>query len=67
MLPPLPSYTPFNQCYVQLFNSPMLKGLENIEDEISEVCLKSPKRKDVENINEKQIPNELCDTTCTIP
>jgi len=33
----------------------MLKGLENIEDEISEVCLKSPKRKDVENINEKQI------------
>merc|ERR1712115_413019 len=29
IFPPLPSYTPFNQCYVQLFNSPMLKGLES--------------------------------------
>ena len=56
MLPPLPSYTPFNQCYVQLFNSPMLKGLENLEDEISEVCLKSPKREDVENKRKNKKP-----------
>ena len=37
-------------------NSPMLKGLENIEEEISEVCLKSPKREDVENKRKNKKP-----------